>query len=60
VATHPSTHAPSTPAPHLAPQRTPAPPLVTIKRPSWRPGPPEHRPVADPGHFGFESERARM
>ena len=60
VATHPRTHAPSTPAPHLAPQRTPPPPLVTIGCPSWRPGPPESRPVADPGHFGFESERARM
>jgi hypothetical protein len=60
VPRQPSTHAPSTPAPQPTPHRAPVAPLVTIGRPSWRPGPPEHRSVADPGHFGFESKSNRM
>ena len=60
VATHPSSHAPSTPAPQPAPQRTPEAPLVTIGRPSWRLGPPESRRWPIWAILASNHKRARM
>ena len=60
VATHPSSHAPSTPAPQPSPQRTPGAPLVTIGRPSWRLGPPESRRWPIWAILASNHKRARM
>jgi hypothetical protein len=56
VATHPSSHAPSTPAPQPSPQRTPGAPLVT----SWRLGPPESRRWPIWAILASNHKRARM